>query len=129
MSNVFEDIYKESFNNRLVKIAEANKVDPAVLISAVEKRAAMGSFVKKEVGKTVASAKNLIDAAKGLGKGVHGAVAAKVDKTKGLQNHMYANLDNASKGFSAMKAALPNAKRAIAGVGTIGAVGAYEAAK
>jgi hypothetical protein len=129
-NNVFEEIYQEAFENRLVKIAEANNVDPQAFIKALEKRAGVGTIIKKEVGNTVASAKNLLDATKGFGKGVYHKGVEKFLKARGQNFQSYAANNKATKELAAMKAALPHAKRALVGVGAVGAgTGTYAATK
>ena len=135
MNTVFEEIYAEAFTDQLVKIAQDNNIDPDSFVnhvmekqaSAVGRMATKGmAFAKEQLSATGQSFKNMLDAGAGLGKGVKGSVAARVDKARGLQDHFYGSLDDASKGYAKMKSALPNAKRALAitGVGALGTGGA-----
>ena len=72
MSNVFDEIYQEAFQNRLVKIAQDNNVDPNEFCAALEKIAASRLTVGqhlKDIGAPVGqSFKNLLEAVKGFGK-------------------------------------------------------------
>lgn len=72
MSNVLDEIYQEAFQNRLVKIAQDNGVDPNTFCDALEKIAAsrltMGQHLKDIAAPVGASFKNLLEAAKGFGK-------------------------------------------------------------
>lgn len=129
MSNVFDEIYQESFQNRLVKIAQDNKIDPNEFVSALDKvaagrMAALAAGVKNVAATTGGSFKNLLEAAKGLTSATTGKTQQILSKDTNPKAGK-----KISKGLERFKAHIAKSKAAIGTAGGVGAVGAVEAAK
>jgi hypothetical protein len=122
MSNVFEEIYQESFQNQLTKIAQANKMEPEKFVTALEKvaiGAGLVKGVKTQVGHTGASYKNLLDAISGL----YSAAKSPKGGVKGVAF--------SAGGMGKFKEHIGKAKRAVALTAGVpaAAAGAYQVTK
>jgi hypothetical protein len=122
MSNVFDEIYQEAFQNRLVKIAQDNKLDPNEFIASLDKiaagrAAALAAGIKNVAATTGGSFKNLLEAAKGL-------TSATTGKTKQiLKNKDLFAGKQVAEGMQQFKSHIGKSKAALGILGGTGITG------
>jgi len=122
MSNVFDEIYQEAFQNRLVKIAQDNKLDPNEFVAALDKiaagrAAALAAGIKNVAATAGGSFKNLLEAAKGLSSATAG-------KTKQiLKNKDLFTGKQVTEGMQQFKSNIGKSKAALGILGGTGVAG------